>query len=274
MNLLAVLSLNLALIAAVMLGLWWISLRIRNASIVDLFWGFGFVLIAWTSYFASGSDSSRGLLLAILTTAWGLRLTLYLSWRNHRKPEDYRYRAMRERHGDRFPSISLWTVFGLQGFIMWFVSFPLQAASGSTGPLTWLDVAGGVVWLIGWLFETVGDWQLARFKSDPHNRGQVMSRGLWRYTRHPNYFGDFLVMWGFYFIAISGQAWWTIGSPLLMSFLLIQISGVKLLEKSLIKNRPDYQAYTDRTNAFFPWRPRTHISNMPNQNKDDAEKNR
>jgi len=200
--------------------------------------------------------SSRNMLVSLLTSAWGLRLAGYLDWRNLGKGEDYRYRAMRERFGTRFPWISLFAVFGLQGLIMWVVAVPIQTAHFGTAPLGWIDAVGVFFWTVGWLFESVGDWQLARFKAIPDNRGKVMDGGLWRYTRHPNYFGDFMVWWGLYVIAAAAGGWWTIFSPVLMSFLLIRVSSVTLLERSLKQNRPGYEDYVARTNAFFPWPPK------------------
>lgn len=243
-------------IALLMTTVWLISLLLRDVSIIDLVWGTGFVLIAWTAMIVAHSDEW---LLPLLTTIWGLRLSLYLGWRNHGQPEDHRYQAMRQRHGSSFPVVSLFTVFGLQGLVMWIVSLPLQAGV-ITGETEWVSfkVTGTALWATGLFFESVGDWQLARFKSNPENAGRVMDRGLWRYTRHPNYFGDFLVWWGLYLVAVSAsQAWWTAVGPAVMSVFLMRVSGVTLLEKSLRRNRPDYVEYMERTNAFFPGIPRT-----------------
>ncbi len=248
--------LNMGLIAVIMVLLWLISLPTKNSSSVDIFWGIGFVIVAWTSFFFVGSMSSRGLLISVLTSVWGLRLAGYLAWRNLGKGEDYRYRAMREKFGAHFPWASLFIVFGLQGLIMWLVSLPIQVTHFGTAPLGWIDAIGVAVWTLGWLFESVGDWQLARFKAKPENRGQVMDHGLWRYTRHPNYFGDFTVWWGLYLIAVAGGGWWTIFSPTLMSILLLRVSGVTLLESSLKKSRPGYADYVARTSSFFPWPPK------------------
>jgi steroid 5-alpha reductase family enzyme len=255
MSLVNVLLLNLGLLAGIMLVLWLVSLALRNASIVDIFWGFGFVIVVWVTFVAVGSAAPRSLLISVLTSLWGLRLAGYLAWRNCGKGEDYRYQAMRESYGSRFPLISLFLVFWLQGLLMWLVAFPIQAAHFGAVPLGWIDAVGASVWAVGWLFESVGDLQLARFKADPGNRGKVMDRGLWRYTRHPNYFGDFLVWWGLYSIAAAGHAWWTIFSPVIMSILLIRVSGVTLLERSLKTKRPGYEDYIARTSPFFPWPP-------------------
>ncbi len=254
-----VLAVNAGVVAVAMLLLWLLSLALRDASIVDIFWGLGFVLVAWATYFVADGATDRRILFVALVTLWGLRLATYLGWRNIGKPEDYRYRAMRKRHGDRFWIVSAYTVFGLQGVLMWIVSLPVQAGQVPATPsgLTWLDYAGVAFWIVGLLFETVGDLQLARFKADPANEGRVMDRGLWRYTRHPNYFGDFMVWWGLYLVALAtGDAWWTIIGPVVMSVLLMRVSGVGMLERSLRKRKPQYEDYVRRTNAFFPGPPK------------------
>jgi steroid 5-alpha reductase family enzyme len=252
--------------------LWLLSVARRDASIVDPFWGTGFVLVAWMAWGMNAPVPWRVTLLAVLTTIWGLRLSGYLLWRNWGEGEDRRYAAMRRHHGARFWWVSLGTVFLLQGVILWFVSLPLQAAAASktSTALSWLDAIGIVVWLIGFTFESVGDWQLARFRADPANAGRVMDRGLWRYTRHPNYFGDFCVWWGLYLISASGGGAWTIGSPCVMSFFLLRVSGVKLLERDIADRRPEYAAYKSRTNAFFPGPPTNRRT--VRQNKNGVEK--
>ena len=255
---LELLLVNAAVIAFVMFCVWLISLPLRDVSIVDLAWGAGFVVIVWVSRNWT-QPSPRGWLLVVMASLWGLRLTSYLAWRNHGKPEDYRYRAMRERHAPRFPIVSLFTVFLLQGIVMWVVSLPLQSGNfyGARSPFNVFDVVGLIVWFVGLLFEVVGDWQLARFKSRPENQGKVCDRGLWNFTRHPNYFGDFMVWWGIYFVAAAtGAGLWSITGPLVMSVFLMRVSGVTLLEKSLRQTKPAYAAYARRTSAFFPWFPR------------------
>jgi steroid 5-alpha reductase family enzyme len=254
-----VLTTNALVVAAVMVALWLLSLAIRDASIVDIFWGAGFVVVAWVSHTAGAEPRPLTLLLAILVSVWGLRLAGYLAWRNLGKGEDFRYRAMRKRHGSTWWIRSLFVVFGLQGLLMWVVSLPVQAASGAAGPdgLSWVVWPGVMIYAIGLFFETVGDIQLARFKADPANAGTVMNRGLWRYTRHPNYFGDFMVWWGLYVVALASDGtWWTILGPIVMSTLLIRVSGKALLEKSLSKRREGYAEYVATTNGFFPGPPR------------------
>ena len=257
MSLSTLLLTNLAAIAVAALLLWLLSMPLRNVSIVDIFWGSGFVGVAWISLLVVESTSLRSQILVALVSLWGLRLACYLGWRNWGQPEDYRYREMRDHHGSKFPLVSLATVFGLQGLIMWVVSLPIQVAVHAAAGTGWLTFLGSAVWLVGFLFESVGDWQMARFKADPQNRGKVMDRGLWRYTRHPNYFGDFLVWWGLYLVAAEASSWWwTIVSPLLMSFLLLRVSGVRLLENSLNSRLGGYQQYVAQTSAFFPRPPR------------------
>lgn len=246
-----------ALIAAAMVLLWLLSLRLRDVSIVDIFWGLGFVLVAWTTWLTTEGESLRRPLLVGLTTLWGTRLSAYLAWRNLGRGEDARYAAMRAKRPASFPLISLFMIFGLQGALILLISMPTQAALRAAGdsPLGVLDFAGAAVTLLGITFETLGDAQLARFKAAPENRGKVMNRGLWRYTRHPNYFGDFLMVWGLYLIAASGGQAWTVFAPLAMSFLLLRVSGVTLLEQTMAQ-RPGYAEYIARTSSFFPWPPR------------------
>lgn len=245
---------EVTVVMLIMTLLWTIATTRQNVTIIDVFWGLGFVFIAWTTLWMHWPVGLRVVLLTSLTTVWGLRLTLYLLWRNWGLREDRRYAAMRKTHGPHFWWVSLFTVFLLQAVILWFVSLPLQiaAAVDRNTPLNWLDAAGIMLWGVGFLFEAVGDWQLARFKSDPCNAGKVLDSGLWRYTRHPNYFGDFCVWWGIYLISASSGASWTIASPLLMSLLLMKISGVNLLEANIANRHSEYAKYQARTNAFFP----------------------
>jgi len=242
-----------------MLMLWLVSLAIKNASIVDIFWGAGFALIALVAFFRTDGYQPRKVLISTLSVIWGLRLAIYIGWRNHGKGEDFRYQAMRKRIGARFAIVSLFTVFALQGVLMWLISLPLQLAQISREPaeLSWLDFLGATLWVVGLSFEAIGDWQLARFKSDPANKGKVMDRGLWAYTRHPNYFGDALLWWGFFLVALATpRGWLTVISPLIMTALLMKVSGVALLEKTLVKTRPAYRDYVRRTSAFFPMPPK------------------
>jgi steroid 5-alpha reductase family enzyme len=245
---------SLAAITGIMILLWLVSVALGDASIIDPFWGTGFVIVTAIACWHSAPLESRARLLLVLATIWGLRLSIYLLWRNWGHGEDRRYAVMRKKHGHRFWWLSLFTVFLLQGAILLFVSLPLQVtiALNRRNGQSWLDASGFLLWVIGFIFESVGDWQLARFQLDRANAGRVMDRGLWRYTRHPNYFGDFCVWWGLYLIAAAGGAWWTVLSPIAMSALLIPVSGVALLESTITDRRPEYAAYKARTSAFFP----------------------
>jgi steroid 5-alpha reductase family enzyme len=248
-----------AVALGLMIGVWVLSLLLKDASIVDSFWGLGFVLIAWVTYAVGDGWQTRGLLVAALVTVWGLRLSVHIGRRNFGQPEDYRYAAMRRRHGERFWLVSLGTVFVLQAVIMWMVSLPVQMAQVSSQPdhVTALDVIGVLAFACGLAFEAAGDLQLERFKADPASKGQVMDRGLWRYTRHPNYFGDALVWWGLFSITLSHkQYWWTVIGPIAMTFFLTRVSGVPLLEKRMARTRPGYADYMKRTSRFLPLPPR------------------
>ena len=242
------------------LGVVWIpSVTMRDASIADVFWGPGFVLLAWLFCFLSPSLTPRSWLVAALITLWGTRLALHIFRRHRGSGEDPRYRSMRAAQGAAFWWRSLFTVFWLQGAILWFVALPILVAVSAPRPeqLTFVDGLGVVVYAIGFAFEVVGDHQLARFRADPATRGRVLDTGLWRYTRHPNYFGDATVWWGVYLIAAATPGGWlTILSPCLMTWLLTRVSGVTLLESSLRTSKPGYREYIARTPAFFPWRPR------------------
>ncbi len=252
-----VLVITAVVTTAAFVTLWLVSLAVKDASIVDPFWGPSFAIVAWTAYAAADDPGARGLLLAILVTVWAVRLGTHLAVRNLGHGEDYRYQEMRRRSESRFWIVSLSKVFLLQALLMWTVSLPVQVAMVNGGTPGLLAFLGMAVWGLGLFFETVGDHQLRKFKKDPANKGIVMDRGLWRYTRHPNYFGDFTVWWGHFLVAFTGwHSSWTIVGPIVMSTLLLRVSGVTLLEKSLSKRREGYAEYVARTNAFFPWVPR------------------
>ena len=242
-------------VAAAMLALWLLSLWLRNASIVDIWWGPGIALAAAVAWLSAGATHPRALLLVALASLWALRLGGYLFWRNAGHGEDPRYQAMRRHFGARFPFISLVTVFMLQGVLQWLVSLPLQVGAAAPGAqaLGVLDALGVALFAAGLAFEAIGDAQLARFKADPASRGRVLDRGVWRYTRHPNYFGDALAHWGLFTIALATPHGWSmVLSPALMTFLLLRVSGVALLERSIGKRRPAYAEYQRHTSAFIP----------------------
>lgn len=242
--------------------IWALSLVLKDASIIDPVWPVAFFAACWVyvqpTLAGEGMAGEGGNLGArqwfVLGSVglWTLRLCGYLTWRKWGEPEDRRYTAMRAGQ-PRFWIRSLFMIFWLQAVLAWIISLPMFGAlAGPGGPWGVLDSLALVLFAIGFLFEALGDWQLLRFKHDPKNRGQVMDRGLWRYTRHPNYFGNFCMNWAWYLAACAVGAWWSLPGPLLISFLLLKFSGVTMLEKDIAERRPGYVEYIRRTNTFFP----------------------
>lgn len=255
-----VLMVGLLAIVVYMVALWAVSLILRNASIVDIFWGPGFGVVSLV-YFALTPDGylPRKLLILGMVLIWGLRLGLHIGWRNRGKGEDYRYANWREANGRAWWWKSFFQVFLLQGMLLWLISTPLLAAQYAAQPqyFTLFDGLGLLVWLVGFSFEAIGDWQLTRFRSNPANLGKVLRGGLWRFTRHPNYFGDALLWWGYWLVALSTPfGLLTTFAPLMMTVLLMRVSGVTLLERRLRKSKSGYSDYVETTNAFFPGLPR------------------
>lgn len=239
--------------------LWLTSVFLKNVSIVDLFWGFGFVVINTFYVLSSSEVTDRQLLVLVLVSVWGLRLSVYLAWRNIGKAEDFRYQEFRKKYGpERYWWFSFFQTFLLQGVLMMLISTPLLGANfgEQNSGLKWLDYAGILVWIIGLSFEAGGDLQLARFKSNPQNKGKVLNTGFWKYTRHPNYFGDSAVWWSYALFCIAAGSYWLSLGSVLMTLLIIKVSGVALLEKSLTTTKPQYLEYIRRTNAFLPWFPK------------------
>lgn len=252
----SILILSLCATIFLMLCAWVLSLMRGKACVVDSFWGLGFVLIVWINYWLGQGAHFRSFLIAVLVTLWGLRLSIFLTARNWGKPEDRRYKAMRDFRGPGFWWISLFTVFLLQGSILWIISLVAQLAQLSPEPvnLTWLGWTGILIWMIGFTFEAVGDHQMRNFRKDPANKGKVMDRGLWGYTRHPNYFGETLIWWGLYLVALPTPYWkWALISPVLITLLLLKVSGVAMTEKDIHTRRPDYEKYKQRVSPFIPW---------------------
>ncbi len=245
-------------ITCMMLVVWLISLKMRDASIVDIAWGSGFVVVAWVSFWLSEGEPTRSLLLTLLTSIWGFRLAFYLAKRNLGHGEDFRYQSMRRKHGKKFAIVSLYSVFGVQGLLMWIVSLPVQLGQVPETPsFGAIGAVGVLVWGVGVFFESVGDAQLAKFKRDPANKGLVMNRGLWRYTRHPNYFGDSCVWAGLGLIAAeSGLGVFGLVGPAVMTFLLVKVSGAALLDRAMLKRKPGYETYVASTSGFIPRPPR------------------
>jgi len=250
---------GLVLVLAMMTLLWVVSVFLRNAGIVDPFWGIGFVVLAGYYFLQVGGGGSRGLLIVLLAALWGLRLSIYLAWRNKGKGEDFRYRQFRQKYGPhRYWWVSYFQVFLLQGVLMWLISAPLLGAQYNvvSQSIGFPELAAGLVWLIGFIFEAGGDYQLARFKADEGNKGKLLDTGFWKYTRHPNYFGDAAVWWGFGLFSIAAGSYLPVLGSLLMTALIIKVSGVAMLERSLRKDKPRYADYINRTSAFVPWFPK------------------
>ncbi|MGB1689029.1 MAG: DUF1295 domain-containing protein [Ilumatobacteraceae bacterium] len=249
---------NELLLAALTIAILMVTTWLISVAIVDISWGLGFATVATVLWIADDAKSNLDTLLWLMTLLWGLRLCLYLARRNLGHGEDYRYVAMRKRWGPAFPLISFLTVYTLQGTLMWVVSLPVQLSHRAEGSIGVLAVIGAVLWAVGLYFEVVGDIQLSRFKADSANQGKVLDTGLWRYTRHPNYFGDACVWWGIAIVAcsVSVGVWGLIGAAV-MNVLLLKVSGVALLERSLVRRKPEYQAYIDRTSAFIPRPPKS-----------------
>ena len=248
-------SIYLITLAAILLVgalAWVVSVLIRDVSFVDSLWSLFFLLAAALYAFDAGDLAPRAQIVLACVLIWSLRLSLHITIRNWGEPEDYRYQKIRENNEPGFVVKSLYIVFGLQGLLAWIISVPLLPAIASDASLNPIDVMALVLFAVGFFFEAVGDWQLSRFKATRRSDGQVLDTGLWRYTRHPNYFGEFCIWWAFWLFAASAGAWWTIYAPLLMSFLLLRVSGVAMLEKTIGERRPGYAEYVRSTNAFFP----------------------
>lgn len=249
-----------ALIILALVTLLWIwSVFIKNVSIVDIFWGFGFVVINVIYAYMSGVLNARKILILTLVSIWGIRLVIYLAIRNIGKGEDFRYQEFRRNYGPkRYWWFSFFQTFLLQGVLIMIISLPLLGihSSATSGDLNVLDYLGILVWIIGFTFETVGDFQLARFKKNVKNKGKVLNKGFWKYTRHPNYFGDSAVWWAYGIFSIAAGSYWQIIGSIIMTLLIIKISGVSLLEKTLKDTKPQYRDYIQKTNSFFPWFPK------------------
>ena len=236
---------------------WLASFGKRDVSVVDSLWPLFFLLALVVYVMKAGAPLGlRGEIVLALVAVWAIRLCGHLTWRNHGKPEDRRYAAMRAHNEPGFGWKSIYLVFGSQACLAWIIAAPLVAAVASRAPLGALDGAGIALWTFGFTLETVADAQLARFANDPSNRGGVMDHGVWRYTRHPNYFGEACVWWGFWLLAAGGGGAWSVFAPILMTVLLLKVSGVALVERDIAQRRPAYRAYAARTNAFVPGLPR------------------
>ncbi len=241
---------------------WFVFSRRRGRNdVADIAWGPGFILAGGASLLAGGFYSWRGLLLSGLATLWGLRLALHIRARDRGRTEDPRYRQWREAWGHWFALRSFLQVFMLQGLLLVIVALPLIHANASPPtPFSALDLTGLLIWLAGFLFEVVGDGQLLAFMRNPDNKGRLMTAGLWRFTRHPNYFGEVTLWWGFWLIACGAQdGWRTVVGPLTLTFLILKVSGIPMLERRFA-GRVDFEAYTRRTSVFLPLPPRDERS--------------
>ena len=232
---------------------WILSVARKNVTHVDSLWSLFFALAAYTTYLTLDNPSTRATLILVLVNIWALRLFAHLTLRNWGAPEDERYVEMRKNNQPYFWLKSIYIIFGLQAVLAWTISASLYGAIISNMPLNIIDYIGVSLFVFGLFWEGVSDWQLMQFKQDPTNKGKVLDTGLWRYTRHPNYFGECCLWWGFYLIALAGGAWWAIISPALITILLLKVSGVSLLENTISERRPDYAKYKKTTNAFLPW---------------------
>jgi steroid 5-alpha reductase family enzyme len=257
----ALLTVNAVVTALCFVALWLVSLRLKDVSFIDAWWALGLVVIAWVSFMNATPGAPHAILLTALCTIWGLRLGLYLLWRWRAQGPDRRYVKIIGRsqaQGWSFAAASLIFVFALQAPLQFIVSLPVQlgqlSANAELAALAWI---GAALSLAGIAFESIGDWQLTRFRANPANAGKVLDSGLWRYTRHPNYFGDACVWWGLWLIAAdAGFGAWTLPGPVLITYLLTSLSGVPTVEGHLKRQRPDYAAYVARTSGFIPLPPR------------------
>ena len=236
--------------------LWLLSLRLRDASIADIFWGPGIAAVVDIAAWLGHAGGERTSVVLFLVNLWGIRLAAHI-WSRH-QGEDRRYAAMRKHFGLRWWWLSLPQVFLLQAILIWFIPAPLVAAVlYGHRPVGWVDYLGIGLAAAGLIFEALADFQLAAFRADPGNKGKVLERGLWAWSRHPNYFGEAMMWWGYFAIGFSAShMWWLILAPLLLTFLLLQVSGVALMEDGIDTRRPGYAAYKRRVSAFLPWRPR------------------
>lgn len=235
---------------------WLLSIYRNNVTHADSMWSLFFVFAASTYAWNQDNLNLRAILIFGLVLAWALRLCIYLTWRNWGPHEDHRYAEIRSNNEPHFKFKSLYIIFGLQAVLASIISLPLLKAIPSDASLNLLDLIGVLLAAFGIIWETVADWQLIQFKGQPNNKGKVLNTGVWRYSRHPNYFGECCIWWGFYLFALGSGGWWTIVSPLLMTWLLLKFSGVALLEKDIGERRPEYADYIRTTNAFIPGRPR------------------
>jgi len=247
---------GLLVIVAFFSLIWILSVFLKNASIVDIFWGLGFVLVNGFYFFTTPGFSTLKIITFVLVTLWGLRLSAHIFLRNLGKPEDYRYQEFRRNYGEkRYWWFSFFQVFLLQGTLVWLISAPLLAINYYSAEKTiWpIAVLGFLVWLVGFTFEAGGDWHLSRFKANSTNKGKLLTSGFWKYTRHPNYFGDAAVWWGFAILSVASGCYLPVLSSVLMTWLIVKVSGVSMLERTMINTKPGFEDYLKSTSPFIPW---------------------
>lgn len=234
-----------------------ISIVKKRNDIADIAWGLGFVLMAWSSFLLGENYSQRGILVGLLVSVWGIRLASHIFKRNRTKTEDYRYAQWRKDWSKWFYLRSYFQIYLLQGMLLYLIAIPIFIINQYTGAeIGLLDMVGLMIWLIGFGFEAIGDAQLKNFINDPVNKGKLMQSGLWQYTRHPNYFGEVTMWWGIWVISLSALfSIFSIISPLAISFLILKVSDIPMLEKKY-EGRTDFEEYKKRTSAFFPLPPR------------------
>ena len=234
---------------------WLYSLYRNDVSIVDSLWSLMFLAGAVVYLMSADAVTTGNILLMVLVSLWAIRLSVFLTIRNWGKEEDRRYQEIRANNEPGFNIKSLYIIFGLQAVLAWVISIPLLLALTGGADVGVIELVATALWIIGFLFESIADYQLYRFKSDAANKGKVLDTGLWAYSRHPNYFGEFLIWWAYFLFALSSGAWWTVYAPLLMTLLLLKVSGVSLMEKGITERRSEYRRYIETTNAFFPGKP-------------------
>ena len=233
----------------------------KDNSLVDIAWGIGFIVVAISTFFLEAGSDPRHILVTALIVLWGTRLATHIAIRNKGRGEDFRYAQWRKNWGKGFLIRSFFQIYMLQGFLLLIIAYPVMLINHSKeAGIVFLDVLGLIIWLIGFLFEALGDYQLSKFKQKTENKGKIMAQGLWKYTRHPNYFGEIVMWWGIFLMALSVKSGWTaVVSPLLITFLLLRVSGITMLEKKYVGNK-EFEEYARRTSAFFPWFPKKQKS--------------
>ncbi len=257
-ELIQILLINLAAVTIMEIAGWLISLKKNNVTIADSLWGLGFIIIAWLTFLQSDGFLWRKVIITATVTVWGLRLSYHITKRGLGKPEDPRYTQWRKEYGSRFPIVSLFRVFLVQALFMWLIAMSLQVAQSAEMPdyITITDIAGAAIWLTGFIIESSADRQLSQFIKDPANRGRVMRYKLWKYSRHPNYFGEATMWWGIFIISCSVEyGIFTAISPVLITYTLLKITGVSLMEETMFKDNPEYAEYKRTTSSFIPWIP-------------------